>query len=430
MIDPNTGLLTFDEPPVRIGPGLTRSEFLGAGWDHNARELAANEPWHSWSLNGRYRSGPMLFAVALYFHGDQLVVIEFRRSGEESGSSWAASPEEEQKGLDAWLRACLGGVRSFPWGKVWSVIDPEEGGSSIVISYDAVSFWLQWPQGVSYYNLQNGFSLTVPTKSGPGALWSGLLSGVFFIVGLYATSIQVISAASLIIIVVVSLLLFLLNRYFVKGKVEVKRNGDVCSIYTGFGFLSSTRRFSWSGLWALQEVSGSFGSKAIEASGPGVPSQRLCFGRHLSPERRAFLLWALKRWKAEPKTDPAAEAACPHLGPIERKLEALGVLREDRNVPGSDSALRSIPTGGGWYNVVFSDPGLLHKQLKLPAFVKYSEDLHPHSYWNYSLWSCNACHCVMWSPPSDDPDPPRLSVEGRLIAGPGRPPRGPSTRQS
>ena len=139
MINPDDGVLTFEKPSARIGPGLTRSSFLSADWARGARDSVVNEPWHSWQLDGKYRSGSVPFAVVLYFHGNRLASIDFCHSDDKFGTSWDDFSEEKeaqrQKSHDAWLAECLGPRRSFPWGTVWSGVDPKAGGSSIFISY-------------------------------------------------------------------------------------------------------------------------------------------------------------------------------------------------------------------------------------------------------------------------------------------------------
>ena len=139
MINPDDGVLAFEEPSLRIGPGLQRSEFLDADWAQGASVLVANEPWQSLKLDGEYRSRSLKFVLILYFHGDRLARIDFCASDPKFGTSWEDYSEEKERqrqaSHDAWLWECLGERRSFWWGTVWSGIDPKGGGSSIVVSY-------------------------------------------------------------------------------------------------------------------------------------------------------------------------------------------------------------------------------------------------------------------------------------------------------
>lgn len=140
MINPADGVLTFQEPSVRIGPGLKLREFLDADWAQG-RDLVVNGPWHSRKLDGEYRSGSLTFFVVLYFQSERLARIDFCASDPKFGTSWADYTEEKerqrQRSHDAWLSECLGDGRSFWWGAVWSGIDQKAGGSSIVISYNS-----------------------------------------------------------------------------------------------------------------------------------------------------------------------------------------------------------------------------------------------------------------------------------------------------
>jgi|ERR1700691_519327 hypothetical protein len=144
MIDVKDGALTSKDLSFRIGPALTRPEFRSADWGQGATTVVNNAPWHSWKLGGKYCSMSMSFIVILYFYGEQLVQIELCHSDGTFGKSWAdystANEQRRKESHDAWLVACCGSQRSFPWGSVSSEDgdDPHGGGSaSILIRYNS-----------------------------------------------------------------------------------------------------------------------------------------------------------------------------------------------------------------------------------------------------------------------------------------------------
>jgi hypothetical protein len=140
MIDRETGLLDFQEPPVQIGPNLTRTEFLAATWAGDAEDVVVNEPWHSWKLRGKYVAEAVSFIVVLYFHGECLKMIILGNADERFGKSWGDWSLENEMARkashDQWLTSFLGSWREFPWGGASSEFDSRSGGSSIIIRYE------------------------------------------------------------------------------------------------------------------------------------------------------------------------------------------------------------------------------------------------------------------------------------------------------
>lgn len=140
MIDPTTGVLLFEEPPVQFGPALTRTQFFSSTESNGAVDFVKNEPWHSWKLKGQHTSASLPFIVVLYFHGESLTMVNLCHDDPKYGTSWedwTLEKEMSRKGThDQWLSAILGDRRSFPWGRVGSEYDQRSGGSSIVISYE------------------------------------------------------------------------------------------------------------------------------------------------------------------------------------------------------------------------------------------------------------------------------------------------------
>jgi hypothetical protein len=84
----------------------------------------------------------------------------------------------------------------------------------------------------------------------------------------------------------------------IAGKVEVSREGDRCSVFTGIGPIGWTRRVNWSHIHTVREdvsASGRSTKKVIVLEG----GTRVAFGSELNEERRYFLLTGLKRLKRE-----------------------------------------------------------------------------------------------------------------------------------
>lgn len=140
MLDLTSGALTFKRPLTTLGPELTRSEFLQSDVARNAATLIQNEPWHSWSLAGTFLA-EYPFAVALYFRGDALAMIDMAHVNAKFGLSWDDWAEEKELARkashDEWVSRNVGAQRSFPWGEVSSLYDAKGGGSHLSICYAA-----------------------------------------------------------------------------------------------------------------------------------------------------------------------------------------------------------------------------------------------------------------------------------------------------
>jgi hypothetical protein len=140
VIDPKTGSLSFEDPVIKIGPTLTRSEFLCAAWSSDAADLVVNEPRHSWWFERAFYSESIPFSVCLYFHDERLKMVIFSDSDPKFGRSWDdysfAKEMDRNASHEKWLSACIGSQRAFPWGSVWSGYDQRGGSSFICIEYE------------------------------------------------------------------------------------------------------------------------------------------------------------------------------------------------------------------------------------------------------------------------------------------------------
>ena len=139
MFDATTGTVTFERPPMVIAPSLTRDQFLGSSLADGATTHIGSEPYHSWKLNGTFRSAGLDLLVVLWFRGQQLTMLSLMDPDPRFGTSWADHSLEKEMARkashDAWLARSLGRRRVFAWGGVSSDYDDRSGGSSIVIRY-------------------------------------------------------------------------------------------------------------------------------------------------------------------------------------------------------------------------------------------------------------------------------------------------------
>jgi hypothetical protein len=100
-----------------------------------------NEPYHSWKLNGTFRSAGLELLVVLWFRGQQLTMVSLMDPDDRFGTSWAEHSLEKEMARkashDAWLSRVLGPHCKFSWGSVWSGYDERGGFSDIVVKYAA-----------------------------------------------------------------------------------------------------------------------------------------------------------------------------------------------------------------------------------------------------------------------------------------------------
>ena len=139
MIDKTNGELVIESIPLRIGPRLSRSEFLSLPVGKAAKIVVKNEPFCSYNI-GRHKISGLIFIVIIYFYNESLESVSLTSVDEKSGQSWADWSEEkelEKKEIhDRWLNQMLGKSSShYKWGEVWSGYDPKAGFSSIEIRY-------------------------------------------------------------------------------------------------------------------------------------------------------------------------------------------------------------------------------------------------------------------------------------------------------
>ena len=139
MIDKKSGELVIESIPLRIGPHLSRNEFLSFRVGKSASIVVKNEPFCSYNIGSHEISG-LIFSVTVYFYDELLESISMSSVNDELGASWADWSEQkelERKEIhDRWLKNILGKASShYEWGEVWSGYDSKAGFSSIEIRY-------------------------------------------------------------------------------------------------------------------------------------------------------------------------------------------------------------------------------------------------------------------------------------------------------
>lgn len=141
MIEPTTGQIRLPSDGIRVGPLLTREQFLASSLARQSRELVRNEPHCSFGLPTVQFDGHS-FAWSLWFHGSVLRRVSIECADAEFGSSWADWSEERELARkrfhDSLLQSVLGSDWSrerYLWGTVDSGYDSKGGFSSIVVSY-------------------------------------------------------------------------------------------------------------------------------------------------------------------------------------------------------------------------------------------------------------------------------------------------------
>lgn len=157
------------------------------------------------------------------------------------------------------------------------------------------------PAGTWFEHLPDGFRAGAPTRSWLAlflipftCVWSGIsLSGIY---GRQLESGNFDLHASLFGLPFLIGTLFLLgyDAMIVAGKVEVRRQGDTFTVFTGVGPLGWTRNYTWSDFASIREETRGYARRRrtlLILDG----KRRATFGTLLSEERRYFLLSALRQ---------------------------------------------------------------------------------------------------------------------------------------
>jgi hypothetical protein len=141
MIEHTTGQIQLPSDGIRVGPSLTREQFLASPLASQSRVLVRNEPHCTFALPTAESNGHS-FAWSLSFQGSLLRRVTIECADAEYGSSWSDWSEERQLARkrfhDSLLQSVLGpdwSRKRYSWGTVDSAYDPKGGLSSIGVSY-------------------------------------------------------------------------------------------------------------------------------------------------------------------------------------------------------------------------------------------------------------------------------------------------------
>jgi hypothetical protein len=95
MIDLPDRVVSFEQPFLRIGPPLTRSEFLTADWAQGADDSGVRRPSTPGDCAGRTGSMSLPFVVILRFEGERSTMLNL--SLPCYGTSWADYSEGTER---------------------------------------------------------------------------------------------------------------------------------------------------------------------------------------------------------------------------------------------------------------------------------------------------------------------------------------------
>jgi hypothetical protein len=141
MIDPRTGIITFESPVFSIGPATRRSDFLSSTVGALSQSAVDNEPWHSWHLPP-LKAGDD-FDGTVYFTADEITMVILENADPRFGTSWTDYSNENERARkaahDQWLaERCQIATGRHAWGAVTSTYGPSQpwaGLSSILVRY-------------------------------------------------------------------------------------------------------------------------------------------------------------------------------------------------------------------------------------------------------------------------------------------------------
>ena len=141
MLDPATGEIVLASSGMRLGPRLTRREFLGSRVGQLAKPGTINLPWSNYSIGlAPDEVAPFPADVTVQFKDDALLWISIMDISPEFGEGWSDwSREKEaarQAAHDRWLQSSGVPAGDYAFAKVWSDYSDKDALSMIVIRYD------------------------------------------------------------------------------------------------------------------------------------------------------------------------------------------------------------------------------------------------------------------------------------------------------
>lgn len=114
MIEHATGEIQFPSDGLRVGPSLTREQFLASPLARDSRELVRNEPYCTFGLPP-VQFDAHRFAWSLSFRGSVLQSVSIECADPEFGSSWSDWSEEREMARKRFHDSLLASILGADW---------------------------------------------------------------------------------------------------------------------------------------------------------------------------------------------------------------------------------------------------------------------------------------------------------------------------
>ena len=152
MLDPSAGEVILATTGVRLGPAMTRTEFLASPIGAQAAPGTINPPWASYgTVLGAGEVGPFPADVTVQFQDEALVWVTIINLSEEFGTDWDnwSREKEDARRLahTEWLRSSGLPPGQYPFGEVWSDYSEKDALSKMVIQYTGAA-GRPWREGL------------------------------------------------------------------------------------------------------------------------------------------------------------------------------------------------------------------------------------------------------------------------------------------
>jgi hypothetical protein len=135
-IDPETGRLYFRDLSLELRPFMAEEEFIAATAKLNRDNLGLTGGWQRYSIRQLISQDRRLGIFLIFLNGTLNKLSFAYAHKDESWATWTEQGElERQKEYREELATQLGGIDTFPWGKISVVLDSKSGGTDIWINY-------------------------------------------------------------------------------------------------------------------------------------------------------------------------------------------------------------------------------------------------------------------------------------------------------
>ena len=140
MLDPATGDVILATTGLRLGRGMTRTEFLASPIGAQATPGTINPPWANYgAVFAAGEVGPFPADLTVQFQDEALAWLTIMNLSAEFGSSWDDWSREKEdarrRAHTEWLRQSALPPGRYSFGEVWSDYSEKDALSQIVIRY-------------------------------------------------------------------------------------------------------------------------------------------------------------------------------------------------------------------------------------------------------------------------------------------------------